>query len=103
MTGDNFIMPNDAGYIAAPLFPAPHFLTINAGSPEPIVTISPDGTVTVHKAGSEPEAARIFWEAVGMHHQTVVEERDRLKRRVEELESMFAEEIEELNLTRSDT
>jgi len=100
MTGDNFIMPHDAGYIAAPV-PAPYFLTINAGSQEPIVTISQDGTVTVHKAGSEPEAARIFWEAVGMHHQTVIEERDRLKRRVEELEAMFSEELEALKQERT--
>lgn len=88
MTGDNFIMPT------------PNFLTINGGSGQ-IVTIGPDGTVTINKEGSAPEVARIFWEAVSMHHKTVIAERDRLKQRVEELESMFSEELEALNQERT--
>lgn len=42
-------------------------LRIAGEANEPLVTIGPDGTVTIHKLGSAPEAARVFWDAIHVH------------------------------------
>ncbi|MCK9324169.1 MAG: hypothetical protein M0P69_01595 [Bacteroidales bacterium] len=38
---------------------------------EPIVTIAPDGTVTVHKEGGDKEAARAFYECLQFEGRTL--------------------------------
>jgi hypothetical protein len=40
---------------------------------ERLVSIKCDGSVVVHKQGSEPEAARIFWDAIGIEGRNYAE------------------------------
>ena len=40
------------------------FLAIDAGGPEPLVTVKCDGTITYGKDYEPDKAARIFWEAM---------------------------------------
>lgn len=51
------------------------------GAYEPVVTIHADGTVKVSRLGSEPEAAKAFWDAVvlqGGAYRTRIDELERL-------------------------
>jgi len=44
---------------------------------ERLVSLRYDGTVIVHKEGSEPEAARRFWDAIGVEGYRYAELRKR--------------------------
>lgn len=44
-----------------------NLLSLNDQNGKPLVTIGQDGTVTVHELGSEPKAAKIFWDSLHIH------------------------------------
>ena len=50
-----------------------------------LVTIKPDGTVIVHEYGSEPEAAKIFWDAIQLYGKTFLQQIQELENKVSEL------------------
>lgn len=59
----------------APIPPAQHVLMMLCGpANEKIVTVRPDGTVEIHKEGSAPEAAKIFWNAIQYEGQTLAQQ-----------------------------
>lgn len=61
-----------------------YLLEISDGT-EPLVTIKPDGTVVIHKEGSAPQAAKLFYEALQIEGKTLFERIKELDKEVEQL------------------
>jgi len=61
-----------------------YLLEISDGT-EPLVTIKPNGTVVIHKEGSAPQAAKLFYEALQIEGKTLFGRIDELKKEVEQL------------------
>ena len=70
----------------------PFLFNITAGNPpELLITVEPDGTVIIHKEGSAPEAARIFYKSVEIEGKTLLKHLEYWKQRALKAEK----EIEE--------
>lgn len=65
-------------------------LAIHGMDGKVLVEIAPDATVTVHEAGKEPEAAKVFWDAIRVQGRSYVGEIARLDARVKQLEAALA-------------
>jgi len=62
--------------------PKPFLFTIEGGNPrELILTVEEDGTVIIHKEGSEPEAAKVFYQYVEIEGKTLLEHLNQWKER----------------------
>jgi len=57
-------------------YPTGQFAIAASNFADPLVTIAPDGTVTVHKEGTAPAAAELFWGAVRNQGQTFTQALD---------------------------
>ncbi len=51
----------------------PHLIQFYDSNGDLIVTIAPDGTVTIHQVGGDEEAARIFWTQLQLSGQTFLQ------------------------------
>ncbi len=65
--------------------PVPYLHLQDQDNNELILEIASDGTVTVHKEGGEPEAAKLFYEALQFEGQTLYQKIAKLEEEIKNL------------------